>query len=30
VFATLFILAILAALYYSFTWLLVKLAEAIY
>lgn len=30
VFATLLILAVLAALYYSFTWLLVKLAEAIY
>lgn len=29
-FATLFILAVLAALYYGATWLLVKLAEAVY
>ena len=29
-FATLLILAVLAALYYGFTWLLVKLAEAAY
>jgi ABC-type nitrate/sulfonate/bicarbonate transport system permease component len=29
-FATLIVLAMLAAVYYSTTWLLVKLAEAVY